>query len=162
MANYKQKDYDPSVNGYWRGTIDNAPNYGYPNNYYFADTMRALFIGFGNFFNDLSVVRFNKNGEPVKTINVPIKFGPRMKSHDFRTEEESGKKYYISLPNLTYRLDSMQFATERAKGIYEQRAFYETDLENAGIRGAMQEQSIRVLPEGSKASCSGWAFFGFF
>ena len=140
MANYKQKDYDPSVNGYWRGTIDGAPNYGYPNNYYFADTMRALFIGFGNFFNDLYVVRYNKNGEPVKTINVPIKFGPRMKSHDFRTEEESGKKYYISLPNLTYRLDSMQFATERAKGIYEQRAFYETDLENAGIRGAMQEQ----------------------
>lgn len=140
MANYTQQDYDPSTHGYWKGTIDGAPNFGYPGNYYFADTMRALFIGFGNFFNEIHVIRFNKKGEPVKTINVPIKFGPRAKSHDFRTEEESGKKYYISLPNLTYRLDSMQFATERAKGIYEQRAFYESDLESAGIRGTMQDQ----------------------
>lgn len=140
MANYKQSNYDPSLNGYWKGVIDGAPNYGYPINYYFADTIRALFIGFENFFNDLHVVRYNKFGEPVKSIKVPIKFGPRAKSHDFRTEEESGKKYYISLPNLTYRLDSMQFASERAKGIYEQRAFYEADLDNAGVRGGLQDQ----------------------
>jgi len=140
MANYTQQGYDPSTHGYWKGTIDGAPNFGYPGNYYFADTMRALFIGFGNFFNEIHVIRFNKMGEPVKTINVPIKFGPRTKSHDFRVEEESGKKYYISLPNLTYRLDSMEFASERAKGIYEQRAFYESDLESAGIVGDMQDQ----------------------
>ena len=133
MANYTQPGYDPSLHGYWKGTADGAPNFGYPQNYFYADTMRSLFIGFENFFNELKVIRYNKFGEPVKTINVPIKFGPRNKSHDFRTEQESGNKYYISLPNLTYRLDSMQFATERAKGIYETRAFYNKDLENAGL-----------------------------
>lgn len=133
MANYTQEGYDPSLNGYWKGTADGAPNFGYPSNYFYADTIRSLFIGFENFFNELKVIRYNKFGEPVKTINVPIKFGPRNKSHDFRTEQESGKKYYISLPNLTYRLDNMQFATERAKGIYETRAFYNSDLENAGL-----------------------------
>lgn len=133
MANYTQEGYDPSLHGFWKGTADGAPNFGYPQNYFYADTMRSLFIGFENFFNELKVIRYNKFGEPVKTINVPIKFGPRNKSHDFRTEQESGKKYYISLPNLTYRLDNMQFATERAKGIYETRAFYNKDLENAGL-----------------------------
>lgn len=140
MANYTQEGYDPSLHGYWKGTADGAPNFGYPQNYFYADTIRSLFIGFENFFNELNVVRYNKFGEPVKTINVPIKFGPRNKSHDFRTEQESGKKYYISLPNLTYRLDNMQFATERAKGIYETRAFYNSDLENAGLICDQQEK----------------------
>jgi hypothetical protein len=133
MSNYTQAGYDPSLHGFWKGTADGAPNFGYPQNYFYADTMRSLFIGFENFFNELNVIRYNKFGEPVKTINVPIKFGPRNKSHDFRTEQESGKKYYISLPNLTYRLDNMQFASERAKGIYETRAFYNKDLESAGL-----------------------------
>ena len=140
MANYTQEGYDPSLHGYWKGTADGAPNFGYPQNYFYADTIRSLFIGFENFFNELNVVRYNKFGEPVKTINVPIKFGPRNKSHDFRTEQESGKKYYISLPNLTYRLDNMQFASERAKGIYETRAFYNSDLESAGLICDQQEK----------------------
>lgn len=140
MANYTQPGYDPSLHGYWKGTADGAPNFGYPANYYYADTMRSLFIGFESFFKDLYVIRYNKFGEPVKTIQVPIKFGPRNKSHDFRTEQESGNKYYISLPNLAYRLDSMQFASERAKGIYETRAFYNKDLENVGLICDQQEK----------------------
>jgi hypothetical protein len=139
MANYKQPGYDPSKNGYWKGTVDGAPNFGYPKNYFYADTLRSVLIGFANFFNDLKVIRYNEYGEPVKTINVPIKFGPRMKSHDFRTELESGDKYYISLPNLTYRLDSMQFDSNRAKGIYEQRAFYSDELQSAGLVGDYEE-----------------------
>lgn len=133
MANYKQPGYDPSLNGFWKGTIDNAPNFGYPQNYYFADTIRSLFIGFGNFFNELKVIRYDKFGCPQKIVDVPIKFGPRKKSHDFRTEQETGKKYYISMPNLTYRMDSMEFDSERAKGIYETRAFYQSYLEDAGL-----------------------------
>lgn len=139
MANYTQSGYDPSKNGYWKGVADNAPNFGYPRNYFYADTLRSVLIGFANFFNDLKVIRYNEYGEPVKTIDVPIKFGPRMKSHDFRTELESGNKYYISLPNLTYRLDSMQFDANRAKGIYEQRAFYTDELESAGLVGDFEE-----------------------
>lgn len=135
MANYKEPGYKPSEHGYWRGTIDNAPNFGYPQRYFYADTLRHIFLAFGNFFNDIKIIRYNENLEPIKVIDVPIKFGPRMKSHDFRTEEESGKKYYISMPNLTYRLESMQFDPERAKGIYEQRAFYTDELNNLGIMG---------------------------
>ena len=140
MANYTQPNYDPSLHGYWRGTIDGALNFGYPENYYYADTVRSLFIGFENFFNDIRVIRYNKFKEPVKVLTVPIKYGPRKKSHDFRTEQETGDKYYISMPNMTYKLDSMEFDTERAKGIYETRAFYDKYLEDAGIICDMQDK----------------------
>ena len=50
----------------------------------------------GNFFNDMYVGRRNENQEVEKWINVPIKYGPRQKSHDFRTEQETGEPSYIS------------------------------------------------------------------
>ena len=160
MANYTQPNYDPSQNGFWRGTVDGAPNFGYPRNYYYADTIRSLFLAFENFFNDLKVIRYDKFQVPTKVINVPIKFGPRKKSHDFRTEQESGDKYYISMPNLAYKLDSMEFDAERAKGLYETRAFYDKDLENAGIVCDMQEKfwsDVQPVPYnisvGMEANC---------
>ena len=96
MANWTQHDYDPSKHNWHKGVIDGAPNEGYPKNYFFADTLRSVIIGFGSFFNNLFVVRYDENGEPIKKIQVPLKFGPRMKSHDYRVEQETGKKYYIS------------------------------------------------------------------
>ena len=140
MANYTEKGYDPSTHGYWKGTIDGQKNFGWPKNYYYADTIRSVFIAFGNYFNDFKIVRRNQYGEPEKVIIIPIKYGPREKSHDFRTEEESGDKYYISLPNITYKLSGLQFAENRATGLYEQRAFYNDPLSEAGIEGDLQEQ----------------------
>lgn len=140
MANYTENGYDPSLHGYWRGTIDGASNYGYPRNYYYADTIRSVFIAFTEFFNDVHVIRYNEKWEPVKTIQVPIKYGPRQKSHDFRVENESDEKYYISLPNFVYKLENISFDANRASGIYEQRAFYNDELSNAGFTEDMMEQ----------------------
>lgn len=140
MANYTEQGYDPSKHGYWKGTIDGASNFGYPKNYFYADTIRSIMLGFGNYFNDLKVIRYNNLGEPVKIIDVPCKYGPRQKSHDFRVEQESGETYYISLPNMTYKIDGMSFDPNRASGIYEQRAFYNDELEKAGIGCDLAEQ----------------------
>lgn len=140
MANYTEPGYDPSKHGYWKGTIDGASNFGYPKNYFYADTIRSIMLGFGNYFNDLKVIRYNNFGEPVKIIDVPIKYGPRQKSHDFRVEQESGETYYISLPNMTYKIDGISFDANRASGIYEQRAFYNDELERAGIEYDLAEQ----------------------
>lgn len=125
--------YDPSKHNFHKGVIDGAANEGYPKNYFFADSLRGLVVGFGNFFNDLYVVRYDENGEPIKKIQVPVKYGPRMKSHDFRVEQESGKKYYIQLPNITYRVDSVDFASDRYAGGGENRAFYSNYFEANGI-----------------------------
>jgi hypothetical protein len=125
--------YDPSKHEYKKGWIDGHPSGGYPSNYFFADTIRAVLIGFGNFFSNLFVIRYDEKGEPIKQIQVPLKYGPRMKSHDFRVEQESGKKYYIQLPNLTYRIDGLAFAGERAAGSLERRGFYSNYFEVNGI-----------------------------
>jgi len=133
MANWTQHDYDPSKHNWHKGVIDGAPNEGYPKNYFFADTLRSVIIGFGSFFNNLFVVRYDENGEPIKKIQVPLKFGPRMKSHDYRVEQETGKKYYIPLPNLTYRIDSVAFAPDRYAGGGEDRGFYSNYFEKNGV-----------------------------
>lgn len=125
--------YDPSLHRFHKGEIDGDPGGGYPRNYFYADTIRALIVGFGNFFNDICVLRYNEKGEPIKKIQIPIKYGPRMKSHDFRVEQETGKKYYIQLPNITYRIDGYQFAGDRYAGAGEVRGFYSKCFELNGI-----------------------------
>ena len=141
MSNWTQNDpkqtsnpvYDPSEHKFRKGWIDNAPNGGYPVNYFFADTIRSVIIGFGNYFNNVFVIRYDEKGEPIKQIQVPLKYGPRMKSHDFRVEQESGKKYYIQLPNMTYRIDSIAFASDRYSGAGESRGFYNKYFEVNGV-----------------------------
>lgn len=140
MSNWTQSGYDPSLHNFFKGVIDDKPNEGYPLNYYYADTLRSLCIGFGNFFNDLYVIRYDEKGEPIKVINVPLKFGPRSKSFDYRVERESGKKYYVQLPNLTYRISGIQFAQERAAGQKETRAFYSQYFTKNGIDYVMANQ----------------------
>jgi len=125
--------YDPSTHGFHKGWIEGHPSGGYPYNYFFSDTLRSIVIGFGNFFSNLCVIRYDEKGEPIKQIQVPLKYGPRMKSHDFRVEQESGKKYYIQLPNLTYRIDGISFAGERYSGAGETRGFYSDYFEVNGV-----------------------------
>lgn len=131
--NVNNPKYDPSTHQFKKGWIDGHPRGGYPANYFFADTIRAVMIGFGNFFNDLFVIRYDEKGEPIKQIQVPLKYGPRMKSHDFRVEQETGKKYYIQLPNMTYRKTGMAFASERYSGAGESRGFYSKYFEVNGV-----------------------------
>lgn len=140
MINYKQPGFKPHLVGYHKAGDPTKKNFGYPTNYYFADTTRAIMTAFGNFFNDMYVGRRNENQEVEKWINVPIKYGPRQKSHDFRTEQESGDKAYLSLPNITYKLDKVSYAGERDSGVYETRAFYNDVLTEAGIEYDMEEQ----------------------
>lgn len=139
MANYKQNGYDPSQNGFWRGVRDDAPNFGYPQNYYYADTIRSIMIAFGNFFNDMYVVRRTDVQEPGKVIRVPLTYGPRKKSHDFRTEQETGNTAVITYPNMTYKIDSYAYDSTRETGTYETRAFYANELKEMGIENNMAE-----------------------
>lgn len=131
--NISNPKYDPSTHQFKKGWIDGHPSGGYPANYFFADSIRSAMIGFGNFFNDLFVIRYDEKGEPIKQIQVPLKYGPRMKSHDFRVEQETGKKYYIQLPNMTYRKTGMAFASERYSGAGETRGFYSKYFEVNGV-----------------------------
>lgn len=128
-ADYTQDGYDPSVHN-WRKADTGGNRGGFPINYFFADTTRAIVVGFANFFNDMKVIHYDKAGYPRKVIDVPIKFGPRSKSHDFKKEQESGETYYIQLPNMYYKINGMTFDGNRASGLKATRTFYNDCFKN--------------------------------
>ena len=132
-SNWKNDGYNPEEHEWWKATLDDKDNLGYPTGYYYADTMRAIMVAFTKFFNDVYVIRYDEHGYPRKSIRVPIKFGPRSKSHDFRKEEESGETYYIPLPNMYYKFTGFQYDSTRAASSNSIRTFYENYLLSKGI-----------------------------
>lgn len=136
-SNWKSDGYVPDQHGFWRATLDDRADLGYPVGYYYADTIRAVMIAFGSFFNDLYVIRYDENGFPRKKIQVPIKFGPRAKSHDFRREQEekerTGMEYVIPLPNMYYKISSLQYDQSRSASTNCIRTWYEDYLISKGV-----------------------------
>lgn len=69
---------------------------------------------FGNMFNDIDVVRFNKAGESVQQLRVPIAYGPKEKFLiKLRTDPDGRREIAMVLPRLSFELTSMNYAPER-------------------------------------------------
>ena len=159
-GDYTQDGYNPEEHGWWKATLDdNAIGLGgYPQNYYFADSMRALSVAFGQKFGDVFVIREDEKGYPRKVIQVPIKFGPRAKSHDYRTELESAEidengvvdpKYYIQNPCLTWKFTNGQYDGQRQTSSNTIRAFYDRYLMSRGVELSYCDlfwQDMMVIP----------------
>ena len=96
--------------------------------YYYPSTIRGVVAAVLAFFNDIHIHRLNDQGQLVKDIVVPIKFGPVDKSFQFRAEKEFGATYYVSLPSITFALTNLQYDSERATGVNEQRMFYDDKI----------------------------------
>lgn len=136
--NWKTPGYDPSRNGWWRASLgEEANNYGYPQSYLFADSMRAIVQAFTKHFSNLWIVKYDEDGYPRKRVQVPIKFGPRAKAYDFRKEldmkQRTGRSYYIPQPNLTFKLTGTQYDESRAVSVDTIRTFYDTALIKRGV-----------------------------
>lgn len=140
-ADWTQEGYNPAEHNWWKADTGEANN-GYPKNYFFADTMRAISIAFGNKFSNLYVTREDEKGYVRKRIQVPIKFGPRAKSHDFRTELESGTIdengvvepiYKIQNPNMTWKFTQVSYDGSRQTSSDQIRTFYDKYLLSKGV-----------------------------
>lgn len=140
MSNWTQSGYDPSQHSFRKGEIDGLNNGGYASNYFFADSLEAADIAVGSFFNNIHIYHFTKEGENKKEIEMPIKYGPRTKAFDYRVVAETGEKYYIPLPNLTYQRTNMEWASERASGKGETRTFYSKYFDKNGVDYKMSEK----------------------
>ena len=140
--NWKSSGYRPDEHGWWKAVVEGGPDeFGYPRGYYFADTLRAIMVAFANFFKKIYVIRYDENGYPRKKIEVPLKFGPRAKSHDFRKEEESGETYVINLPNMYYRITTFQYDGARAASSNSIRTFYQEYL----MKNGLEENEAQLL-----------------
>ena len=69
---------------------------------------------FGNMFNDIDVQRFNKAGEAVQTIRVPIAYGPKEKFLvRLRDDANLDKNVSVQLPRLSFEVTDMTYAPDR-------------------------------------------------
>ena len=96
--------------------------------WYYPKTIRNITLAFTDLFNDLIVKRLDDVGLVSKTIEVPIKFGPVNKYQQIQMERESGTGYYIKLPGLAVTLDGVNYASDRAMGVNEERFFHDVDM----------------------------------
>lgn len=83
--------------------------------YFYHSTIRKLSIGFATIFNTIDIKRYNNNGTVLKTIRVPISFGPR---HKFlaRLQEDYGKSgtnIHNTLPRLSFSMGAPVFDPDR-------------------------------------------------
>jgi len=74
---------------------------------------------------------YDKNDNAIKTINVPISYGPMEKMHQIRKEIENEKKYYLFVPKLALTLNDISYDSNRVIGANEDRYFY--DSANYGL-----------------------------
>lgn len=95
--------------------------------YYYPKTIRGIVLAVLDLFNDMTIVRDDDNGTSAKDFRVPLKFGPTDKVYQSRSEFESGKKYYLSVPGLALSLDGINYAAERATGVRQARYFPDND-----------------------------------
>jgi len=83
-------------------------------NFHYHSAIRKYIIMFGNMFNDIDVVRFNKAGESVQQLRVPIAYGPKEKFLiKLRTDPDGRREIAMVLPRLSFELTSMNYAPER-------------------------------------------------
>jgi hypothetical protein len=82
--------------------------------FHYHSAIRKYIVMFGNMFNDIDVVRFDKAGNSVQQLRVPIAYGPKEKFLvKLRTDPDGRREIAMVLPRLSFELTSMNYAPER-------------------------------------------------
>lgn len=77
--------------------------------------IRKYIIMFGNMFNDINVVRYNKAGQAQQVIRVPIAYGPREKFLARLDQDPTlSREVAIQLPRLSFEITNMSYSPNRA------------------------------------------------
>lgn len=83
------------------------------NNFYHS-IIRKYIINFGRMFNDISIVRYDKDQNPVQSIKIPIAYGPKEKFLvRLRDDPKLDKQVAIKLPRLSFEMTGLNYAPER-------------------------------------------------
>jgi len=69
---------------------------------------------FGNMFNDIDVQRFDRSGNRIQTLRVPIAYGPKEKFLVRLGEDPNlDRDVAISLPRLSFEMTGMSYSPSR-------------------------------------------------
>lgn len=97
------------------------------NNAFYYNTIKKYIVAFGSLFNDIHVIRTDKNGIMVKDIKVPITFADKSKvAYQINSiHSRANEEYPIGsiLPRISYNLNnSIEYDSARALNPLLQRA----------------------------------------
>jgi hypothetical protein len=83
-------------------------------NIFYNRIIRKLVVGFGNMFNDITLVRYNPDFSEAQRMIVPIIYGTK-EPYVFRIEEDPtlGKKVQVTLPRMTFELSGFSYDATR-------------------------------------------------
>jgi T4-like virus Myoviridae tail sheath stabiliser len=83
-------------------------------NVFYNRIIRKLVVGFGNMFNDITLVRYNPDFTEAERMIVPIIYGPK-EPYVFRMEEDPtlGKKVQVTLPRMSFELNGFTYDASR-------------------------------------------------
>lgn len=101
--------------------------------FFYVKSMRNITVALMDVFNNLTVNRYDTSGTLVKSIPVPIKFGPMDKAHMFKKIRESGRKYYMPVPQIGIRLLSHTRNADRVVSPHDFRDLFDQDVDDSVI-----------------------------
>jgi hypothetical protein len=86
------------------------------NQHFYNRTIRKVVVAFGTLFNDIQVVRFNKNGAPQMRMLVPLSYGAKEKYLTRITSDPTLlKSVNTVVPRMSFNLDSLSYDVSRKK-----------------------------------------------
>lgn len=86
------------------------------NNPFYWGTTRKIVAAFGSLFSDIHIVRLDKNGNPVQSIEVPCNFGPKEKWLTVNTQNPMpgvDDQVEMVLPRISYDLMGFTYDSVR-------------------------------------------------
>lgn len=89
---------------------------------FYFQSMRKLTVAFGSIFDNISIVRFDKDNNPVKSIKVPLAYGSKQKwiqriNQGTSLTSTKNKKINIgmTLPRLAFEITNIQYDSNRQR-----------------------------------------------
>jgi hypothetical protein len=83
-------------------------------NVYYSRIIRKLVVGFGNLFNDITLVRYNPDNSEAERFVVPIAYAPK-ELYVMRLEGDANldKKVQMTLPRMSFEMNGLSYDTTR-------------------------------------------------
>jgi hypothetical protein len=85
------------------------------NSHFYNRTIRKIVVAFGSMFNDITLVRYNKDGTtPKESFKVPLSYGPKEKYLTKLTSDpDLIKSVNVVVPRISFELVSMEYDPTR-------------------------------------------------
>ena len=88
--------------------------------YYYHEIIRKTIISFGTLFNQIHLRHTDKDNNNISDIRVPITYGPKQKFlARILQQPELNKATQISLPRMTFEMNSIQYDSTRKSNIVQ-------------------------------------------